>query len=38
MLHIIDNLLPVSALQDLLDLCDIHGLLKEEHDGDAQFS
>ena len=38
MLHIIDNLLPASALQDLRDLCDIHGRLKEEHDGDAQFS
>ena len=38
MLHIIDNLLPSSALQDLRDLCDIHGRLKEEHDGDAQFS
>ena len=38
MLHIIDNLLPTSALQDLRDLCDIHGLLKEEHDGDAQLS
>ena len=38
MLHIIDNLLPDSALQDLRDLCDIHGRLKEEHDGDAQFS
>ena len=37
MLHIIDNLLPASALQDLRDLCDIHGQLKEEHDGDAQF-
>ena len=35
MLHIIDNLLPASALQDLRDLCDIHGRLKEEHDGDA---
>lgn len=38
MLHIIDNLLPASALQDLRDPCDIHGRLKEEHDGDAQFS
>ena len=38
MLHIIDDLLPASALQDLRDLCDIHGRLKEEHDGDAQFS
>ena len=38
MLHVIDNLLPASALQDLRDLCDIHGRLKEEHDGDAQFS
>ena len=38
MLHIIDNHLPASALQDLRDLCDIHGRLKEEHDGDAQFS
>ena len=38
MLQIIDNLLPASALQDLRDLCDIHGRLKEEHDGDAQFS
>ena len=38
MLHVIDNLLPSSALQDLRDLCDIHGRLKEEHDGDAQFS
>ena len=38
MLHVIDNLLPDIALQDLRDLCDIHGRLKEEHDGDAQFS
>ena len=38
MLHIIDNLLPAKALQDLRDLCDIRGRLKEEHDGDAQFS
>ena len=38
MLYVIDNLLPASALQDLRDLCDIHGRLKEEHDGDAQFS
>ena len=38
MLHIVDNLLHASALQDLRDLCDIHGRLKEEHDGDAQFS
>ena len=38
MLHVIDNLLPTSALQDLRDLCDIHGRLKEQHDGDAQFS
>ena len=38
MLHVIDNLLPASALQDLRDLYDIHGRLKELHDGDAQFS
>ena len=38
MLHVIDNLLPDSALQDLRDLCDIHGRLKEQHDGDAQFT
>ena len=38
MLHIVDNLLPACALQDLRDLCDIHGRLKEEHDGDAQFT
>ena len=38
MLHVIDNLLAASALQDLRDLCDIHGRLKEQHDGDAQFS
>ena len=38
MLHIVDNLLPASALQDLRDLCDIHGRRKKEHDGDAQFS
>ena len=38
MLHIVDNLPHASALQDLRDLCDIHGRLKEEHDGDAQFS
>ena len=38
MLHVIHNLLPDSALQDLRDLCDIHGRLKEQHDGDAQFS
>ena len=35
MLHVIHNLLPDSALQDLRDLCDIHGWLKEQHDGDA---
>ena len=29
MLHIIDNLLPANALQDLRDLCDIHGRLKQ---------
>ena len=38
MLHVIDSLLPDSALQDLHDLCDIHGRLKEQHDGDAQFT
>ena len=38
MLHVIDNLLPASTLQGLRDLCDIHGRLKEQHDGDAQFS
>ena len=38
MLHVIENLLPASALQDLRDLCYIHGRLKEQHDGDAQFS
>ena len=38
MLHVIDNLLPASALQDLRDLCDVHGWLKQQHDGDAQFS
>ena len=38
MLHVIDNLLPASALQDLRDLCDIHGGIKVQHDGDAQFS
>ena len=38
MLHVIDNLLPDSALQGLRDLCDIHGRLKEQHDGNAQFS
>ena len=38
MLHVIENLLPDSALQDLRDLCDIHGRLKEQHDCDAQFS
>ena len=38
MLHVIDNLLPASALQDLRDLCDIHGRLKQQHSGDAQFS
>ena len=38
MLHVIDNLLPASVLQDLRDLCDIHGRIKEQHDGDAQFS
>ena len=29
MLHVIDNLLPANALQDLRDLCDIHGRLKQ---------
>ena len=38
MLHIIDNLLPTKALQELRDLCDIHGRLKQQHSGDAQFS
>ena len=38
MLYVIDNLLPANALQDLRDLCDIHGRLKEQHDGDTQFS
>ena len=38
MLHVIDNLLPANALQDLRDLCDIHGRLKQQHDGDTQFS
>ena len=27
MLHVIDNLLPYSALQGLRDLCEIHGRL-----------
>ena len=35
MLHIIDDLLPSSALQDPRDLCDFHSRPKEEHDGDA---
>ena len=38
MLHVIDDLLPTNALQELRDLCDIHGRLKEQHSGDAQFS
>ena len=38
MLHVIDNLLPTDVLQELRDLCDIHGRLKEQHSGDAQFS
>ena len=38
MLHIIDNLLPTKALQELRDLCDIHGRLRQQHSGDAQFS
>jgi len=37
-LHVIDNLLPTNALQELRDLCDIHGRLKAQHSGDAQFS
>ena len=38
MLHVVDNLLPINALQELRDLCDIHGRLREQHSGDAQFS
>ena len=39
MLHVVDNLLPTTALKELRDLCDIHGRLKEQHAGDAhQFS
>jgi len=37
-LHVIDDLLPANALQELRDLCDIHGRLREQHSGDAQFS
>ena len=38
MLHVVDNLLPINALQELRDLCDIHGRLKQQHSDDAQFS
>ena len=38
MLHVVDNLLPTEALQELRDLCDIHGRVREQHSGDAQFS
>ena len=38
MLHVIDNLLPRNALEELRDLCDIHGRLKQQHAGDVQFS
>ena len=39
MLHVVENLLPTTALKELRDLCDIHGRLKEQHAGDAhQFS
>ena len=38
MLHVVDNLLPATALQELRDLCDIHGRIKQQHHGDAQFS
>ena len=38
MLHVVDKLLPATALQELRDLCDIHGRIKQQHHGDAQFS
>ena len=38
MLHVVDNLLQPEELQRLRDLCDIHGRLREQHSGDAQFS
>ena len=38
MLHVVDNLLSAHALQELRELCEIHGQIREQHDGDAQFS
>ena len=38
MLHVVDNLLSADALQELRELCEIHGQIREQHDGDAQFS
>ena len=31
MLHVVENLLPTTALNELRDLCDIPGRLKEQH-------
>ena len=38
MLHVVDNLLPPDVLQELRNLCDIHGRLKQQHSGEALFS
>ena len=38
MLHVVDNLLSADALQELRELCEIHGQIREQHDGDVQFS
>ena len=38
MLHIVDNWLPTTLLQSLRDLCDSHGVLKQNLDSDALFS
>lgn len=38
MLHVVDNLLPPDVLQELHNLCDTHGRLKQQHSGEALFS
>lgn len=38
MLHVVDNLLPISALKEIRDLCDIRWRLNDQHAGNSQFS
>ena len=38
MLHVIDNFLPDQERQALREVCDIHGHLRQQLDGDALFS